>query len=70
MAPQGTAIAPLADEDTDYVTDLARAFYLHFCAIRSYNVQPPPYCPAWALDYARIAIRFQQAEGAYKSMAE
>lgn len=70
MAPQSTAIAPLENEDSEYVTDLARAFYLHFCAIRNYAVQPHPYAPAWALDYARIAIRFMQVEGPHAPMGE
>lgn len=58
-------IPPLADEDSDYVLDLARVFYAHFCKVRGYQQQPPPYAPAWALDYARLAIRFQQEEGAH-----
>lgn len=62
--------APLPNEDTDYVSDLARSMYLHFCRIRGYDPQPPPYAPSWTLDYARIAIKFQRDAGPYTPLTE
>ena len=66
----GAVIQRLDDEDTEYVVDLARAFYLHFCQVRGYAPQQSPYAPAWALDYARIAIRFAESEGPHVRIGE
>lgn len=63
-------VSPVENEDTDYVTDLARALYVHFCKIRGYTVQPPPFVPVWCLDYSRIAVRFMDEYGPHVPLRE
>lgn len=58
-----TAVLPSPDEDIELVTAIGRGMYLHFCKIRSFTPQPPPFVPSWCYDYARIALRVLEDEG-------
>ncbi len=43
-------------EDREVVAGLARLLYMVYCERKNFAPNPAPYVPAWALDYARVAV--------------
>ena len=58
MATQAPASTGMTQYD-QAVHYLARQFYLELCRVRDFpRVDPPPYAPRWATEYATIAVSY------------
>lgn len=58
MATQAPASTGMTHFD-QAVHYLARQFYLEFCRVRDFpRVDPPPFTPRWANEYANIAVSY------------
>lgn len=58
MATQAPASTGMTQYD-QAVHYLARQFYLELCRVRNFErIDPPPYAPRWATEYANIAVSY------------
>jgi hypothetical protein len=48
--------------EAEEVQELGRALYLRYCQVKAFRPTPAPYVPAWALDYARVALAWVDGE--------
>lgn len=46
------------DEEQAVIALLARALYLNYCQKKGFTPNARPYVPAWAIDYANVAVRY------------
>ena len=53
-----TSINTEVDEELAVVALLARALYLNYCQVKGYTPNAKPYVPAWAIDYANVAVLY------------
>lgn len=51
------------DEKDEVTAMLARMLYVHFQTHRNKDSSPAPFVPAWAYDYAKIAVRYCGYDG-------
>lgn len=49
---------PKVNEADWVIAQLARRMYIKYCQTRGFVPNEEPYVPAWALDYARIAVGY------------